>query len=487
MPDFYYLVPPHGGSVFNLGSWIQADPGPEFGDGAMAAHFAENPAADGGALAFESIGIRQFQFPLILASHSAWSGLQQLEVMLRLAARSGGAYVDLQPDGVATADMIRFDIAAGRWKPDYQIRHQAIDVRQGTLELDVQPFGYMPTTILLASAASVGLPGQLAIPNASIIGDVPGLVDLLISATGATDYGGGTPDGVLYSLAPRPSFIGFIPAASLTPQNVISAGGVAPTLTGDAFAPGSQAWQVKVDGNITEWNSRLQAIIPTALEPAYRGRHRLFVYARLSPSNGVWDNLTADAVPHPSAIGQNALNDLPLASAAPVATVIAAGASFTDLGAVASRYYHFIDLGEIVLPPSASGASAWPAIRLWNKPVASNIAVPTPLLSVAGLYLQPLEGPAAVVRNLYWPRTQWEAGAHFDISDRALVENQANTANARTADVLGQLPRVGASSVSLAVNYFDKGAASALPGRRRPAFAKVGISYRPRFAFVRGL
>src|SRR4051812_32483661 len=87
--DHYFLTSP-GGSVYDLGPFVRPDPGPNFGEDAIwQSVYADNPAVDGAAFAFEHSGARRITFPLLLASYTAYGGLDGLAVRLRNAARPG--------------------------------------------------------------------------------------------------------------------------------------------------------------------------------------------------------------------------------------------------------------------------------------------------------------------------------------------------------------------------------------------------------------
>jgi hypothetical protein len=119
-------------------------------------------------LAFENVGVRKMEFPLRVASIGApFNGAAGVQAWFRTLARPG-ATLDVQLDGVATADAIRFDVGAGRFELGGWNTHlfTQLDRFEGTLKLDTQPLGYLPTTILLASAASIGGPCVLTIPRA---------------------------------------------------------------------------------------------------------------------------------------------------------------------------------------------------------------------------------------------------------------------------------------------------------------------------------
>src|SRR5438445_10620184 len=101
--DSYRII--NGGTTLDIGSYVLADPGPDFDPGSLLkARFIENPYADGGQLVFEGSTTRTFKFPLRLASSGNFTGgLDGLEETLRELARPG-AVIDVAPEGVSTAN-----------------------------------------------------------------------------------------------------------------------------------------------------------------------------------------------------------------------------------------------------------------------------------------------------------------------------------------------------------------------------------------------
>src|SRR5206468_3383299 len=146
----------------------------------------------------------------------------------------------------------------------------------------------------------------------SIIGDMPGLVDLQITPTGASNYPAGTwlPDYLSWSLSARPSFLAHLKAGSIT--NIGVAQG---SLLGDAFAPASQTRRVWVSGTTaaTQWQNVFVYSLDPTLEPAYRGRYRVGAWLSLTPSIGAPVYCSADVSP--------GADRLAMASAAPIATL----------------------------------------------------------------------------------------------------------------------------------------------------------------------
>lgn len=412
--DSFVFYGPGGASPVQLGSWVRADPGPDFDTAALLkAALIEAPFNEG-ALAWESSGVRRMRFPLIVGSAADAGGLTNTESLLRRNARPS-AFIDLQPEGIPSSEAVRFDVLAGRWKPDYSIFHQRISRRLGWLELDVKPYGYWPTWITLASVASVGLPGTLAVPGASVIGDAPGLGRIVVQPTVATQYPAGSwaADMVAWTLGHTPSIVAFWPAASLGSAMVAS-------LTGDLFAPASQAWSVFPNPSQAGYAQLLVATIPTALTGAYSGRLRVFAHAQLTPSTFPW-RLAVDAAALPAAA---------LASSGAVATLPPALAPATWLPN-ATPAYHIVDLGEISYPAAPAGLPHAGLIRLWAAPATSPGGLATPLLKIAALHLMAADTAGVAARGLAQPSISPAAAAPtsgritVDTDSRSLVVGAA--------------------------------------------------------------
>lgn len=394
MPDNYWLTGPQGSQI-NIGSWVRPDPGPDFGThGLLKSIFSDNPLTEGGVLSIEDTGPRAMKYPLIVPSGGiSGQSLTTIESQLRLLARPG-AVIDLQVDGTPTAEMVRFDVLAGRWEPDYAIFVNRAGRRLGTLELDVQPFGYWPTWILLASSASVGMPGFLAVPGASVNGDYPGFAKLCVAPTNPVNLplGSWMPDLVGWSLAGRASFNGFYTAAQLTAN-------LTATLLGQAIAPASQTLQIFPSRTQGGWTTLAYQTIPSGLEAAHRGRFRAYAYLQVQPSMAAPFQFAADIV---SAYNPGAA----LASYGPVATLGSPRALASDgpYVAAASNAYHILNLGDLTLPPIGSGIPQDVRVRIWGSLGASDAGVATPIINLAGILLQPLDGPAGVIpRGLAQP------------------------------------------------------------------------------------
>jgi hypothetical protein len=470
--DHVYLTGPQG-TVIDVGSWIRTDPGPDYGaHDLVQQQYAESALAEGGRFAYETEPVRRMTFPLMVPSGGlAGQSLETIENLLRQCARPNG-YIDIQPDGTPSTAIVRFDILGGRVNHDpYSIPIQRAGRRQLSLALDVQPFGYWPTWITLASVASVALPGVLSFnAPASLIGDIPALVELVALATGASS-GGANPtymfDAFAYGNAGRPSF-----SAQLAGGSWVTAG----TVIGDRYALGSQAAGVPYPAAAAGWALKLSYPIPSALEPAYRGRYRAF--ALFSGHASVPYQVSLDA-------GLDTL--AALASAAPIATV----------APTSGAYDVWLDLGELTLPAVGSGIQQQQLLRLWANPVSIGASS---MFTFGGAYLLPLDGESGIMpRGLSQPSvgiahaSQTITGfrAAPDVGPAPWVSSQP-AANGYIY-YRGQLPRAGASIVQfdlIGMQRLGSVASGVYPDMIRAdgsLRAQASVRYRPRFSFLRGL
>lgn len=488
------------------------DPGADYGaQGLIQSMETSNALRDGGAFSYRSVGPRKMSFPLLLRDVPGQT-LLQTESLLR-EWTTAGAYVAIQPETVASGEAVFFDVLDGRWEPDYDGYLNRAGRRRGTLYLDTQPFGYWPTMILLASAASIGGPGVMTLnTGGSYIGDAPGLGELFIAPTSATSYGiSQKTETIAWSLGARPSFQAFWPAASL----IAFTDTMPATLFGDKYAPASQTLRfIATDTTLYLLQTGLAAAaIPAALESAYRGRFRFFAWARFGPSQGIPYTVSGD-VGGPS-YQFTPLGMAYLASAAPVATVPVSVASWGQLGGQgASPAFSLIDLGEIGLPLVASQPNDL-QLRIWGVPAqpipGGGIAGATTLIAsstvdIGGFYLQPLDGAAGLLpRGLYQPTYNSTTGVGFQgrfyqsaVTRDAYVTMPTSTLaslspvrNALTF-FRGALPIVGATTLQLDLLLAGKRIQNGTPSnqpplRSEPAFAQVSVRYRPTFQFLHGL
>ena len=424
-----------------------------------------------------------------------------------------GAYISVQPEGVPSQEAVFFDVLDGRWEPDYNIYENRAGVRKGTLYLDTQPFGYWPTEILLASSASVGWMGQLPVNGASVIGDVPPLAHVTIMPTVASVYSldGGFPwltDMVGLSFGGKASFVPFIPPASFSAVTMTAVGlSVVPTLTADPLAPASQAlrWTIASQGGAFASGAWLNFALggpATALEPAWRGRFRVFSLLKLNPSN-TYGFTIIDAVRGPSAMYPA------LATSNQLAT-------FCGMGSTSPAFvspnpgYTMLDMGELTLPPSGSGVMQAPLIRLWanfpSPPVGST------QFFFGGLYLLPVDGAAGIlVRGLAIPSiggafaggagafvapTQGGVELNGGFVDSIYLIPNAPPSAPLPAQIIGDgraayrglTPRLGASTSQLLFITGDRErGATGIVGQANLEHSTVSVSYRPTFQFLEGV
>jgi len=485
MPDSFILTGPGAGTQIEFASYSGP---PDFGQkDLLKAAFLESPFTEG-ALSHEQTGPRKMAFPLILRGSQAISNLSlyDQEALFRKLARPG-AVLDLKPQGATTA--VRFDVLAGRYEFDYNVAHNREGIRLGLLKLETAPYGYWPTMILLASVASVALPGAMTWAG-SIIGDAPGLAKIAFQPTVASNIAAGSwmPDMVALGIHHRASNIGHYRAPSLA----LLAGA---SLLGDAFAPASQAIRYAASQNQAAWFQLTSYDIASALEPAHRGRFHAFGWFRAEPSQGLPWYVSLDSV-------AQALPSAALGSWAAIASVPPAVASGTPgaYGAQPSPAYILAELGDLTLPAVGSGMGGGQRLRLWAAPATSNVGVASPVLLCGGLYLLPADSDFAGImpRGLAMPTTLTPSAGRLTLDAEAgqalLSDYSLNLATSLPAQnawtyYRGPLPKV-ASGVRLELLVGTRKTASGATGpvvHNAPAFASVSVSYRPRFQFLKGL
>jgi hypothetical protein len=476
VPDNLILTGISGTSL-NLGSWLRPYDKPDYGaKGLLQAVISENTIADGGALAYEHLGARHMTIPLILPSAGVFGGLSSLEAMLRLCARPG-AVLDIQPEGMS--DAVRFDVIHGRYEEEYDTYENRVMRRRANIVLDTQPLGYLPTSILVASTASVGLPGTLDLSGVSFIGDAPGLAELVVQPTAPSSSSATyVPDVLLWSLGGRASAQPFWPAGSSVSGDLTS------SFLVHADAPAATSRVVLLPQNQLTMSVGAQFAIPTALEPAYRGRWRAFaIFTCGGVGAGATVYSSIDAVPTHN-------TNAPLASAALVA-------GMSDATAIPLPMH---DLGEVTIPPVGSGLPQSVLLRVWWG-LSATSGGPSSGVTFNGLYLHSLDGANGVVpRNLALSQKSGtkDAGGRFvaQAYERRVGIAQAQSdlsIHAPRADLIGDhrggFPLVAQASTSHLDLHVStrKSTGTSLPSHTVKYFGAASLSYRPRFYFLHGL
>jgi hypothetical protein len=524
--DSILIFPPGpsvAGSQLQLGTYLMWDPGADYGaKGLIQSLESSNALRDGGAFAYRNVGPRKMAFPLLLRDVPGQTMLQT-ESLLRTWTTAGAA-VAVQPETVPSGQAVFFDVIDGRWEPDYDGFLNRAGRRKGTLYLDTQPWGYWPTEMLLASAASIGYMGRLAVNGASVIGDVPPLARIQIIPSSASTFltsaigGGGSQVGldmVAISLGAQPSFAAFIPPASFFPQRIgfsASPGGVGTgVLSADQFAPASQGifWSATaaIAGGAPGWNLAAYAQIPSALEPAYRGRFRAFAFLKFAPAAAATVTfsaiLDAERSGFPSSMAA-------LASGNQLAT-LGGASNIVNSFFVASNAYHTLDMGEITLPAGGgSGLQEAMRLRLWLNATTATAYAAT--VGFGGLYLLPVDGAGGVLTRggvvptlsgnpivglatqagFEW-NTRFGEETYFVNTQPGLAAVGAQPqvyADAR-AFYRGVAPRVGATTNQLTFLTSDRIANNFAVTQQAyqgsVEYSKVSVSYRPTFQFLYGL
>jgi hypothetical protein len=177
-------------------------------------------------------------------------------------------------------------------------------------------------------------------------------------------------------------------------------------------------------------------------------------------------------------------------------------------GAQPSPAYTVLDLGELTMPAIASGLpeERGANVRLWVSPATSNVGVSSSLISIGGMWLQPLDGPAGILpRGLVLPTIGLPNGSGM-VAEGLLVDAINPRVNITSGDIntdiavgeaagfyRGRLPYVGASTVQLDIMGAARrtgtvlGQATGPLAMTSPNYISVSVRYRPRFTFMKGI
>lgn len=524
MSDNLVLYGPGGASPVNLGSWLRADPGPDFGARGLVQAVEAESFGDGGQFVYDRAGIRHMGFPLRPASGGAGLSLTALESLIRLNARPGG-YLDVQPEGTPSAEAVRFDIVHGRWEPDYSVFMQRAVRREGVLLLDTQPYGYWPTQIILASAGFASGPLiQLAWNPAAIIGDAPAFAEInIIGSAGATNIsgmGGGNAhlDGLLWSLG-RPTTGAGAPSPVVVPTfwqvatAISGQGSMVATQYAEANTPIGALLRVGLPSFYWGTWTNIMVAPESTLDGGgggglIPGRYRTLAWVRAWPSGLPWQ-LSLDEQPQNVFPGAK-----DLASSYPVATLITRqNGSYPDSTASG---FQLVDLGVHSWPPAY--ASSLPTsgnamtARLWAKPASQGAGMSTYAhLEFGGLYVLPADNSGALTSGFSQPTTGAFSGAGIitgafqndGINKRVLIGQVLNNQLASAYDRVlshvqadgrfyhrGGYPYVsshGALDVLLFSRNTGAGATAVGPMHANILNTGASVRYRPRFQFLKGL
>jgi hypothetical protein len=458
---------------------------------------------------------------------SARSGSRSCS-LIRSHLRTGEAYIDLQPEGIASAQAVRFDVLSGQLVDQYNTHLQRSLRRRAALDLGVRPFGYWPTSIILATTHWATAPLQLTWSPGAVIGDVAGPAQIVLnasqSAVGSIAMGGNfLPDGFGWSFSrPSGATVMLSPenvtawlAATAANQQIAAVNSLAgATFMTDDYAPQGKFMRLNVSPSFSRWGQMLSyAASNSALYG--NGRYRLFAYVRTWPSQSLPWQIAGDIT--------GALSPVlaVLASAAPVATLLPAGnPSYKETVSTPTGAFQIVDLGEHPMP-AASGINRPHFVRLWARPGGgtTNMGIATPHIDFGGFYMLPVHGEAGILPRgwIYpsWSNVVSSAGGlteWHDIHGKLEVSGITNrihrydtgTASVGWPDVTGDesfyrdlgavhrgaLPRVSPSAVSLNIvvfhHRFGSGATNAMTHGGWYHQMGATLRYRPQFAFMNG-
>lgn len=450
MPDSYILTGP-GGSQLNLATWTIYADGIDTGAREIRVPgIAENALAEGGAFGYERNPARRWTIPLRLASTGTYGGLDGLAAHIQNQARPG-ALLTIIPDGYASDSRVCFDVLHGElgMRP-YSPRMQTAHRREYDLQLVTEPFGWAPTWMIVASAASVGMPGQLALA-ASMTGDAPGLAVVTITPTQAgppTAPGTWMVDSVAWSAGLGPSFAALLGGGSwlsAIPSGAYNAR--SESITGTVLTLYTSPTQ-------TGWTTLAYWTIPSALEPAYRGVHRAYGYLRRHTDIAPLGTVTAWKL---------ALDVAPGIAPSAAFASTAQKAAF-PAGPASAIVHSLVDLGQVSLPAVASGVQSEQRLRLWGWG-PGNVATDNNFTELAGIVLMPVSPGGALRTGMVVP--------DFLVGSAGLVKFDA----ARRTVEIG-LAGAGASAAPLGQGIGNYRGGFPLLGPSQAAVAITGAARR---------
>lgn len=508
--DNIWLTGPLG-TQWNIGSWLDKTQQLDYGaGGVMRQQLTQTTFVEGAQLGYETAaGPRKMTFPIRVPSGGvAGLSVDLIEASLRQMVRPGG-HVDLQPQGIATAEMVRFDILGGDVAHNaYSVDLQRINRRPLMLTLQTQPFGYWPTWITIASVAGVEPKPlvRLNIPAASVIGDVPAPVRLMIrnqplsgaSPVAESDF---IAWGIGGTASWSPTFMGQgSVAGAATSQSwfLIGNGATARYDQSASYVFGATPIVGRLTGAFTTFDQQ-QAWFKGFYWGQIRGTFRAYGYFKMTGGNAQSLRAVCDVIGHDTS--QPVATGNPIATISPVASLN--GASF----------YSLIDLGEIRAPiPAASsypqiGAGAEGGIIRVSVAGASDGSTATTTLDFAGISLLPISGGGGVMpRGLLTPSPMLVSNFFdFGLDTSARLAGRFNRATsgldiaglAPDRDALeyyrGGFPYIGGTDQLLTIVQGERLYNQTILTDGGPVVQRnqgrlnYSVQYQPRFTFTHGL
>lgn len=275
--------------------------------------FTDSPFAEGNPLASVDVKNREMAIPLFLKGASK-DALHALVRSVQAEIRKVGTQellVEWADDG-ATASTF-YTVVFARWEPEFSFRRGQHGWLAGVLRVWVTGYGHTGSYRIAATTPVTASAAAIQVPIASIGGDAPGLLDLVVRSGSAVSpiYGA----QLLAAPLSHPSQVAVWPAASMT-----LAAGANATLTGASGAQGSQVVAMLAASAAPTLiaSAPERAYLTLPLASVYAGqRYRVAALNRSLAVRGIALNLEGPD----GAIGPTA-----------VASMIAAGYTLNDLG-----------------------------------------------------------------------------------------------------------------------------------------------------------
>lgn len=214
--DNLWLYDHRGGSVINVGSFLELGDEYSVGDAEKERTLLTEGAGGGGNAYDLWAANRTWRIPLILPSRSAFGGLYGLQRLIRDKLNPDG-YLEFKPQSVPTDNMLRFEIEGGELAIRHFPRIDELGKARALLTIYTQPYGYIATKISLSISNQVEFrrngPGAghwWVTPDLSPgDGIVPVNLGQIVNtgtASGATDnMAARNPRALLWSIHSRPS------------------------------------------------------------------------------------------------------------------------------------------------------------------------------------------------------------------------------------------------------------------------------------------
>lgn len=272
------------GSV-DLSNYVRLSPGEGFDPvgaaGFLNPSFIDAPIGEGQLLTNIDIGTRELAWPLHLNAVDKDTVHALIRSINNEVANNQQLRVEWRDQGATFSTY--YDVAFARLDPEYDYRKAALNYESGTLRVwSSPPLGHTATSrVATVTTMNATLPVMLQ-PIASVIGDAPAVLKIRMQDGGNAASNMILRQSMAFAVAPHPSYVCWIPAASFAIPSHI--------LVGATWAYGSQVLS-GVMNNGTSFGGRVGRVALGLPTGAYSGRSRIFgIVSVTAPSSKLTDN-----------------------------------------------------------------------------------------------------------------------------------------------------------------------------------------------------